>query len=96
MNVEPDNGTFCVDASLVAELLGVAPERVHALIRSREITSVCEQGIAEHAGQFRLTFFYKGRRARLSVDARGSILKRSAVDFGEATSARTPRRSAAR
>jgi hypothetical protein len=96
MNVEPDNGTFCVDASLVAELLGVAPARVHALIRSHEITSVCEQGVAEHAGQFRLTFFYKSRRARLNVDAQGKILRRSVVDFGEAANARAPRRTAGR
>ncbi|MBX9822117.1 DUF6522 family protein [Afipia birgiae] len=36
----------------------------------------------ENEGGFRLSFFYGNRRARLSVDVSGRILRRSTVDFG--------------
>jgi hypothetical protein len=36
----------------------------------------------EHAGEFRLTFFYHNRRARLNTDLAGRILRRSVIDFG--------------
>jgi hypothetical protein len=52
-------------------------------MRRNEITSLCERGEREHEGQYRVTFFYKGRRARLSVDQSGWIIRRSIVDFGE-------------
>ncbi len=83
MQVERTDETFSVDASLVSELLKVPPSTVHPLMRRNEITARCERGEGEHAGQYRLTFFYKGRRARLSVDASGRIVRRSVVDFGD-------------
>lgn len=74
---------FCIDAALVGELLNVPPPGVQELMRTNEITSVCERGEGEHEGQYRLTFFYKNRRARLAIDEAGRILKRSIVDLGE-------------
>jgi len=50
--------------------------------RAGSITSACEQGVDEHAGQFRLSFFYRNRRARLSTDADGRVLRRTVIDFG--------------
>jgi hypothetical protein len=76
-------GSFSVDAALLGELLDVAASDVLALMRNGRITSRCERGEGEHAGQYRLTFFHEGRRARLSVDAAGRIIRRSIIDYGE-------------
>lgn len=83
MRLERNDGDFCIDAALLGELLALPAAGVQALLRSRQITSVCERGEGEHQGQHRLTFFYKGRRARLDVDQSGRILKRSTIDLGE-------------
>ncbi len=74
---------FVVDAALVGELLQLPASRVQVLMRSGMITSVCERGTDEHAGEFRLSFFYGSRRARLSTDLEGHILRKSAIDFGD-------------
>lgn len=83
MQLEQNEEGFLIDASLLSELLDVPSARVQDLMRQNEITSVCERGEDEHEGQYRLTFFYKGRRARLSVDRSGRITRRSIVDFGK-------------
>ncbi|HLS82532.1 MAG TPA: DUF6522 family protein [Steroidobacter sp.] len=82
MKVERHEGDFVIDASLLGELLNVPAPDVQALMRRSEITSLCERGEEEHAGQFRLTFFYKGRRVQLSVDEAGRIVRRSVLDIG--------------
>jgi len=66
MRLERNTDGFLIDASLLSELLNVPAPRVQVLMRQREITSRCERGEGEHKGQYRLTFFYKGRRARSS------------------------------
>jgi hypothetical protein len=83
MRLERDHEGFSIDASLLGELLDVPASRIQSLMRRNEITSLCERGEGEHAGQYRLTFFYKGRRARLSVDQSGQIILRSIIDFGD-------------
>ncbi len=83
MRVERSEDGFTIDASLVSDLLGVPPSRVQALMRQSEITSYCERGEREHEGQYRLTFFYKGRRARLNVNESGQVIRRSIIDFGD-------------
>lgn len=72
-----------VDATLLGELLDVLPSDVPALMREHTITCVCECGIDTHEGEFRLSFFYRNRRARLSVDGSGQVLRRSIIDFGD-------------
>jgi hypothetical protein len=52
-------------------------------MRSGRITSICERGVDENAGEFRLSFFYGNRRARVLTDLEGRILRKSAVDFGD-------------
>ena len=74
---------FVVDAALIGELLRLPASRVQNLMRSGRITSACERGVDDHAGEFRLSFFYGNRRARLSTDMEGRILRKSAVDFGD-------------
>nr|WP_296712338.1 DUF6522 family protein [Rhodoblastus sp.] len=83
MNIEIRDGEIEVDAELLGDLLKILPEEVPVLMRSRSITSICEHGVDDHVGQYRLSFFYRNRRARLSVDRDGNILRRSSIDFGE-------------
>ena len=81
--IEFRDDTFVVDAALVGELLQLPASRVQVLMRSGKITSVCERGVDEHAGEFRLSFFYRNRRARVRTDMEGLILRKSAIDFGD-------------
>jgi hypothetical protein len=83
MQVEITGGDILVDAALLGELLGVIPAEVPTLMRTHAITSLCERGVDAHHGEFRLSFFYRNRRARLSVDTSGHILRRSVIDFGQ-------------
>jgi hypothetical protein len=82
MQVEITDGDILVDAELLGALLNVPPAEVPTLMRARAITSICEQGLDAHQGEFRLSFFYRNRRARLSVNTCGHILQRSIIDFG--------------
>jgi hypothetical protein len=52
-------------------------------MQTRAITSACERGTDEHSGRYRLSFFYRSRRARLNVDASGTVLNRSTLDYGD-------------
>jgi hypothetical protein len=81
--IEFRDDTFVIDAALVGELLHLPASRVQVLMRSGRITSVCERGVDEHAGEFRLSFFYGNRRARVRADMEGLILRKSAIDFGD-------------
>jgi len=72
-----------VDAALIGSLLNVAPQDVPDLMRTKAITSICERGIDDHAGEHRLSFFFQNRRARLTIDGNGNVLRRSVIDFGE-------------
>jgi hypothetical protein len=81
--IEFSDDAFLIDAALVGELLHIPPTRVPLLMREGHITSACERGMNEHAGEFRLSFFYQSRRARVSIDLAGRILRRSAIDFGD-------------
>lgn len=64
-----------VEVEDLGHLLGLEPARVPELMRAGEITSQFEQGIDEHAGTFRLTFWYAGKRVRLTCDDAGTVLK---------------------
>jgi hypothetical protein len=81
--IEICDDAFVVDAALIGELLRLPASHVQNLMRSGRITSACERGIDDHAGEFRLSFFYGNRRARLSTDVEGRILRKSAIDFGD-------------
>ncbi len=68
---------FVVDAELVGAALGVEPASVPVRMRSGEITSRCETGIAGDAGRFRLTLFCDGQALRLTVNGDGTVLSRA-------------------
>lgn len=81
--VEFSDNTFLVDAVLIGELLHVPASSVPALMRAGKITSACERGMDKHEGEYRLTFFYRGRRARLNTDLAGRVVRKSVIDFGD-------------
>ncbi len=66
-----------IDAAIIAEALQVSPEQLQAAMRSGSITTVCERGLDEDAGTFRLSFMARNRRLRLIVDETGVVLRRS-------------------
>jgi hypothetical protein len=78
----PDQA-FEIEAIELAALLRVHAWDVPQLLRRKFITAICEKGVDEDAGLVRLTFFYRSSRARVTVDAAGRILKRSAVHYPE-------------
>lgn len=75
-----EDGEFSVDAAVIAEGLRIHPTKVLAGMRHRRITSLCERGIDEDEGRYRLTFFYARRRFRLVVDETGTIIDRVVED----------------
>jgi hypothetical protein len=81
MDIQFENGTFTVDAAVIAEPFGLEPASVPSQMRDGKITSVCERGVDEDAGRYRLTFFLGQQRLRLLVDDRGTILERSMVQL---------------
>jgi hypothetical protein len=81
--IEFEDGAVQVDASVVAEGLGIALPLLRQLMRSGKITSLSERGTNADLGRHRLTFFSEHRRFRLVVDESGAIIQRSALDFGD-------------
>jgi hypothetical protein len=82
--IEFENGAVQIDASVIADGLGLALPRLQEEMRAGNITSLAERGIDADSGRHRLTFFSEHRRFRVVVDATGAIVQRSAVDFGDA------------
>jgi len=72
-----------VPAAVIAYGFDLKTPMVQSLIRSGELTSLCEKGENEDVGRYRLTFFYMRRRFQLVIDSTGEILQRSVIDFGD-------------
>lgn len=70
-----EDGEVQVSAILIARELGLPAADIVGLIKSGALTSLCEQGAAEDAGRYRLTFFVGARRLRFVVDRSGGILE---------------------
>jgi hypothetical protein len=81
--VEFEEDTLSIDAAVIGRGLSVEPWLVQARMREGKITVLCERGMDEDAGRYRLTFFYQHRRFRLVVDEEGNAVQRSTVDFGD-------------
>jgi hypothetical protein len=77
------NGTFEVDAAVLARGLGVDASLVPGLLHAGQITTFCERGVDDDRGRFRLTFFHEGKRLRLVLDELGRVLRQSTIDFGD-------------
>jgi hypothetical protein len=80
--VEVRSDEIQIDAAVVAAGLGIELSAVCALMRSGQVTSLCERGEGDDQGRFRLTFFYRGKRFRVTVDEGGRIVRRASIDFG--------------
>lgn len=91
-SIEFADGAVQIDASIVAEGLGIALPRLREGMRAGTITSVSERGVDADQGRHRLTFFSEHRRFRVVIDASGAIVQRSAVDFGDSTLPRSVRK----
>jgi hypothetical protein len=81
--VEFCDGEFQIDASVIAEGLGIAVPVLRQQMQAGEITGMSERGLDADLGRHRLTFFSKHRRFRVVVDDSGAILQRTALDFGD-------------
>ena len=81
-SIQFEQGAIEIDATIVAEGLGIVPDLLMERLRESKITSLCERGIDADHGRYRLTFFSDNRRLRLVVDQNGVIIQRSAIDFG--------------
>ena len=81
--VEFDEHSLSIDAAIIGRGLNVEPSLVHVRMREGKITVLCERGLDEDAGRYRLTFFYENRRFRLVVDEEGNAVQRSTIDFGD-------------
>ena len=75
--------TLRIDAAVIGQGLNVEPSLVQILMREGKITALCERGVDEDAGRYRMTFFHENRRFRLVVDEEGNAIQRSTVDFGD-------------
>jgi len=82
-SLEFEDGGIQVDATIVANGLGIEPTLLLERLREGKITSRCERGIDADSGRYRLTFFSQNRRFSLTVDESGIIIQRSTIDFGE-------------
>jgi Family of unknown function (DUF6522) len=81
--IEIELGSMHIEASVIAQGLELESPLVQAMMGKAEITCLCERGVNEDAGRYRLTFFHKSRRFRLVVDGTGTVIQRSVVDFGD-------------
>ncbi|MDP3074860.1 DUF6522 family protein [Bradyrhizobium sp.] len=81
---ELENGEVAIDASVIAEGLGLALPLLREQMRAGKITSQSERGIDDDSGRYRLTFFSEHRRFRVVVDEGGAIIQRSTLNFGDA------------
>lgn len=89
-NIAFVDGTITVDPAIVAQGLRLDPADLRAMMRSGDVTSLCEKGEDGDAGRFRLTFFSPTRRLRLIVDESGTILKTTAADYSRKQSPLAP------
>lgn len=69
-----------VDANDLGPLLGLDAAQVPEGMRSGEITSQSEEGAGEDLGNQRLTFWYAGKRVRITCDKSGEVIKTTRLD----------------
>lgn len=72
-HIRQDEDAVTVDASEIAPLLGLTPERLMAELRAGHIHQSAEESTEADTGQMRLTFRFRARVARLIVEHDGSI-----------------------
>lgn len=77
-----ENRTFCdfeeedslrIDASEIAPLLGLTPERLMAELRAGQVYHVAEEGESDDDRRMRIIFRFRSRMARLVVESDGTM-----------------------
>lgn len=91
--IQLEENSISVDATLIGRSLEIDAALVQGLMRDGEITALCESGVGEDDGTYRLTFFHRNRRARFIVSASGNLIRRSTIDFGDSPGGSRMRRS---
>lgn len=69
-----------IDAAVIAEAFGIEPDAVRADMHAGKITSLCERGVDDDAGTFRLSFFSEHKRFRVVVNEEGEVVRRSTLN----------------
>lgn len=75
MKIDMRNGQPTIEASDLADMLGLTPDELLDRMRDGRITSRLETGEGKDAGKMRLSFFHDGTRARLTCSDDGTVLK---------------------
>ena len=57
--------------------LGIGPSQVQAQLREGKISILCERGIGEDQGRYRVTFYRGKRRFRILIAESGNIIEES-------------------
>lgn len=68
-----------IDVAIIANGLGIEPGLVQAQMQAGKITSLCERGIDDDAGTFRLSFFTEHKRLRVIVNEDGTVIRRTTL-----------------
>ncbi|MDO5603982.1 MAG: DUF6522 family protein [Paracoccus sp. (in: a-proteobacteria)] len=76
-DVTREGDAFTVAAPIIADGLDLPEHAIARAMAMGKITTQHERGEDEDAGRFRLSFFYKTKVLRLTVDAGGNILSRA-------------------
>jgi hypothetical protein len=90
--IEFADGDIQIDAAIVAAGLGILPARFMEQLQEGKITNLCEKGVDQDNGRYRLTFYAGNRRFRLVIDESGAILQRSTINYGERSTSAAGRR----
>ncbi|MGA8698859.1 MAG: DUF6522 family protein [Xanthobacteraceae bacterium] len=78
--VEFEQGTLSIDAAVVGRGLNVEPSLVPVQMREGKITVLCERGLNEDAGRYRLNFFMRIGASLLSTKRQ---CRQTTIDFGD-------------
>jgi len=66
-----------IEASVIGDGLGIDPSQVQDLLREGKISTLCERGIGEDQGRYRVTFYYGKQRFRILTDEAGNVIEES-------------------
>ena len=66
-----------IEASVIGGGLGIEPSQVQAQLREGKISTLCERGIGEDQGHYRVTFYCGKRRFRVLIDESGNLVEES-------------------
>lgn len=64
-----------IEASAIGDGLGIDPSQVQAQLRQGKISTLCERGIGEDQGRYRVTFYCGKRRFRILIDEMGNVIE---------------------